>query len=93
MSYTRLKSLFGRLSRRNSSASDTSRPSSRAASPVPAHSPLHNEYDTHIHTSPPGRTRAATVVISPPEIQDRPEPTDAESFITARTTQTRKRPS
>ncbi|KAG9096637.1 hypothetical protein FRC07_010892, partial [Ceratobasidium sp. 392] len=100
MSYTRLKSLFGRLSRRNSSASDTSRPpSTRAGSPVPAHSPLHNEYDTDVHS--PFRTssgtRATNVIIAPPEpIRDRPantsEPGDAESFVTARTTQTRKRP-
>ncbi|KAG8680973.1 hypothetical protein FRC11_001743, partial [Ceratobasidium sp. 423] len=42
MSYTRLKSLFGRLSRRNSSASETSRPSSPAQSLQPhVHSPLH----------------------------------------------------
>ncbi|KAJ1300549.1 hypothetical protein OPQ81_002203 [Rhizoctonia solani] len=46
MSYTRLKSLFGRLSRRNSSASETSRPSSPAPSLQPhVHSPLHASVD------------------------------------------------
>ncbi|CAE6534755.1 unnamed protein product [Rhizoctonia solani] len=46
MSYTRLKSLFGRLSRRNSSASETSRPSSPAPSLQPhVHSPLHASID------------------------------------------------
>ncbi|KAH7333774.1 hypothetical protein B0J17DRAFT_676806 [Rhizoctonia solani] len=46
MSYTRLKSLFGRLSRRNSSASETSRPSSPSPSLQPhVHSPLHASID------------------------------------------------
>ncbi|KAF8741411.1 Rap/ran-GAP, partial [Rhizoctonia solani] len=51
MSYTRLKSLFGRLSRRNSSASETSRPSSPAPSLQPhVHSPL--QTSTEIPTEP-----------------------------------------
>ncbi|CAE6459802.1 unnamed protein product [Rhizoctonia solani] len=45
MSYTRLKSLFGRLSRRNSSASESSRPSSPAPSLPHVHSPLHASAD------------------------------------------------
>ncbi|QRV85228.1 Tuberous sclerosis 2 protein [Ceratobasidium sp. AG-Ba] len=76
MSYTRLKSLFGRLSRRNSSASETSRP----ASPVPAHSPLLHEYnDLDI------RTRPTNITIATPESPPDRSATDADSFTTAQT--------
>ncbi|KAG8686936.1 hypothetical protein FRC08_012252, partial [Ceratobasidium sp. 394] len=97
MSYTRLKSLFGRLSRRNSSASDTSRPpSSRAVSPAPAHSPLHHEYDAELHS--PTRTRTIVIQTETEPLRNGQESTqtlpqaDAESFVTARTTQTQRRP-
>ncbi|KAF8595656.1 hypothetical protein BDV93DRAFT_97029 [Ceratobasidium sp. AG-I] len=69
MSYTRLKSLFGRLSRRNSSASDTSRPTSpapslslRPGSPAHAHSPLHNDSDA------PSPSRLVATALSAPAL-------------------------
>ncbi|CAE6345110.1 unnamed protein product [Rhizoctonia solani] len=61
MSYTRLKSLFGRLSRRNSSASETSRPSSPAPSLQPlVHSPLHASTEIPIEPQEPVSDRPVT---------------------------------
>ncbi|CAE6432756.1 unnamed protein product [Rhizoctonia solani] len=61
MSYTRLKSLFGRLSRRNSSASETSRPSSPAPSLQPlVHSPLHTSTDIPTEPHEPVSDRPVT---------------------------------
>ncbi|KAF8593957.1 hypothetical protein BDV93DRAFT_565950 [Ceratobasidium sp. AG-I] len=78
MSYTRLKSLFGRLSRRNSSASDTSRPTSpapslslRPGSPAHAHSPLHNDLDVPSPSRLVSSARSATALFTPSPERDR----------------------
>ncbi|KAF8595333.1 hypothetical protein BDV93DRAFT_564485 [Ceratobasidium sp. AG-I] len=84
MSYTRLKSLFGPLSRRNSSASDTSRPTSpapslslRPGSPAHAHSPLHNDSDAPSPSRLVSSARSTTALFTPSPERDR-EPTRTE---------------